>query len=216
MIFDIAEQFDVDVDFHLDFDLDPEGSTIPKVVAETIKRSYQGRVSIVHVTKLAAMDKMKRGEMAGLLKQADITLIVLPATDIYLNGGDCKTLIPRGTVNANQFAKLGINTTISSNNILNAFTPYGDASLIRMANMYANIAQLSTDDEIEDVFDMIGKNAAELLSFDSEIKVGTVATLVVVEAKNTVEAIRTNAQALAGFKNGKQTFNNQAAEIYFE
>lgn len=216
MIFDIAEQFDVDVDFHLDFDLDPKGSTIPKVVEETIKRNYQGRVSIGHVTKLAAMDKMKRGEMACLLKQADITLIVLPATDIYINGSDYEKLIPRGTVNANQFAELGINTTISSNNILNAFTPFGDASLIRMANMYANIAQLSTDDEIEDAFAMISKNAAKLLSLEAQIKVGGAATLVVVEAKDAVEAIRTNSQALAGFKNGKQTFCNEATQICFD
>ncbi len=216
MIFDIAEQFDVDVDFHLDFDLDPEGSTIPKVAEETIKRNYQGRVSIGHVTKLAAMDKMKRGEMAGLLKQADITLIVLPATDIYINGSDYEKLIPRGTVNANQFADLGINTTISSNNILNAFTPFGDASLIRMANMYVNIAQLSTDDEMKDAFAMITKNAAKLLSFETEIKVEVPATLVVIEAKDAIEAIRTNSQALAGFKNGKQTFCNEAAYICFE
>lgn len=216
MIFDIAEQFNVDVDFHLDFDLDPEGSTIPKVVEETIKRNYQGRVSIGHVTKLAAMDKMKRGEMAGLLKQADITLIVLPATDIYINGSDYEKLIPRGTVNANQFAELGINTTISSNNILNAFTPFGDASLIRMANMYANIAQLSTDNEIETAFAMISKNAAKLLSFETEIQVGVPATLVVIEAKDAIEAIRTNSQALAGFKEGKQTFCNEAAYICFE
>lgn len=216
MIFDLAEQFDVDVDFHLDFDLDPEGSSIPKLYEETIKRNYQGRVSIGHVTKLSAMNKMKRGEMAGLLKMADITLIVLPATDIYINGSDYEALIPRGTVNANQFAELGINTTISSNNILNAFTPYGDASLIRMANMYANIAQLSTDEEIADAFDMITKNAARLLSLENEIKVGAPATLVILEAKDAVEAIRTNAQALAGFKNGKQTFNNAAAEIYYQ
>ena len=216
MIFDIAEQFDVDVDFHLDFDLDPEGSTIPKVVEETIKRNYQGRVSIGHVTKLAAMDKMKRGEMAGLLKQADITLIVLPATDIYINGSDYEALIPRGTVNANQFAEMGINTTISSNNILNAFTPFGDASLIRMANMYANIAQLSTDNEMEDAFAMITKNAAKLLSLETQIQVGARATLVVLEAQDSVETVRTVAQVLAGFKNGKQTFCNEAAHICFE
>ncbi|WP_367111450.1 amidohydrolase family protein [uncultured Psychrobacter sp.] len=216
MIFDLAEKFDVDVDFHLDFDLDPEDSSIPKVHKETIKRGYQGRVSIGHVTKLSAMDKMKRGEMAGLLKQAGITLIVLPATDVYISGSSYESLIPRGMVNANQFAELGINTAISSNNILNAFTPYGDASLVRMANMYANIAQLSTDDELTDTFDMITKNAAKLLTVESDITVGAPATLVILEAKDAVEAIRTNAQALAGFKNGKQTFNNQAAEIYFE
>ncbi|MEJ7666141.1 MAG: hypothetical protein WKG07_44830 [Hymenobacter sp.] len=44
-------------------------------------------------------------------------------------------------MNANELQALGLTTTISSNNILNAFTPYGDASLVRMANMYANIAQ---------------------------------------------------------------------------
>lgn len=215
MIFDIAEKFDVDVDFHLDFDLDPKNSSIPKLVEETINRNYQGRVSIGHVTKLSAMDKMKRGEMAGLLKSANITLTVLPATDIYINGSDYEALIPRGTVNANQFAELGINTTISSNNILNAFTPYGDASLIRMANMYANLAQLSSDDEISDAFDMITVNPAKLLAINSLIEVGASATLVVLESENAVEAIRSNAQALAGFKNGIQTFNNQAAEIYF-
>lgn len=213
MIFDLAEQFDVNVDFHLDFDLDPEGSSIPKVVEETIKRQYQGRVSIGHVTKLSAMDNLQRGAMAGLLKFADISLTVLPATDIYLNGRDYEALIPRGMVNANELADLGINTTIASNNILNAFTPYGDASLIRMGNMYANIAQLSKDKDIEAVFDMIGKNAAKILSMHAEIAIGAPATLVVLEAKDAVSAIRTNAQALAGFKNGKQTFCNAAAVI---
>ena len=219
MIFDLAEQFDVNVDFHLDFDLDldldldPEGSSIPKVVEETIKRQYQGRVSIGHVTKLSAMDTLQRGAMAGLLKFANISLTVLPATDIYLNGRDYETLIPRGMVNANELAELGINTTIASNNILNAFTPYGDASLIRMGNMYANIAQLSKDKDIERVFEMIGKNAAKILSMHAEIAIGAPATLVVLEAKDAVSAIRTNAQALAGFKNGTQTFCNAAAVI---
>ena len=216
MVFDLAEQFDVDVDFHLDFDLDPKNSSIPKLVEETIKRHYQGRVSIGHVTKLSAMDKDKRTEMAALLKLADITLTVLPATDMFLNGRDYDLLIPRGMVNANELLEMGINTTLSSNNILNAFTPYGDASLVRMANMYANVAQLAKDKQIADVFNMITKNAAQLLSKQTEIVVGAPATLVVLEAKDAVETIRTNAQALAGFKNGKQTFCNDAARICFE
>lgn len=84
-----------------------------------------------------------------------------------------------------------------------------------MANMYANIAQLAKDEDISDVFDMISKNAAKLLSHQTDITVGAPATLVVLEAKNTIEAIRTNSQALAGFKDGKQTFINEAARICF-
>ncbi len=215
MIFDLAEKFDVHVDFHLDFDLDPNNSSIPKIAEETRKRNYEGKVSIGHVTKLAAMSSEQRGDMADLLKDADIALTVLPATDIFLNGRDHEPLVPRGMVNANELTEKGITTTLSSNNILNAFTPYGDASLVRMANMYANIAQLSKDSAIEEVYDMITANAAKLLSRQTEIKVGAPADFVVMEAEGPIEVIRTVAQALAGFKNGKQTFSNEKASIYF-
>ena len=216
MIFDLAEEFDVNADFHLDFDLDPTNSSIPKIAEETLKRNYQGRVTIGHVTKLAAMSKAQRKEMKQLLKKAEIALTVLPATEIFLNGRDHEPLVPRGMVNANELAEFGIATTISSNNILNAFTPYGDASLLRMANMYANIAQLSKGDSIEEVYQMITSNAAKLLAMQTEIKIGAPANFVILEAKDPIEAIRSIAQPLAGFKNGKQTFSNPKAEIYFE
>ncbi|WP_034890356.1 amidohydrolase family protein [Gillisia sp. Hel_I_29] len=216
MIFDMAQEFDVNVDFHLDFDLDPNNSSIPKISEETIKRNYLGRVSLGHVTKISAMPKEKRNEMALLLSNAEITLTVLPATDIFLNGRDYDTLIPRGMVNANELKTFGVNTTISSNNILNAFTPYGDASLARMANMYANISQLAKDEEIQQVYKMVTDNAAALLSLPYTIEVGAPATFIILEAKNEIEAIRTISQPLAGFKNGKQTFSNDKAKIYFE
>lgn len=215
MIFDLAQEFDVDVDFHLDFDLDPNDSSIPKIVEETKKRDYQNRVSIGHVTKLAAMSKAQLTEMAQLLGDAGVTLTVLPATDIFLNGRDHEPLIPRGMVNANELSEHGVNTTISSNNILNAFTPYGDASLVRMANMYANVAQLSKDEEIKEVYNMITSNAAILLSKQTKIEVGAPANFVILEASSAVDAIRTVAQPLAGFKNGIQTFSNEKAVIYF-
>ena len=214
MIFDMAQEFNTMVDFHLDFDLDPENSSIPKIVEETKKRNFQGKVSIGHVTKLSAMSKDQKQKMAEMLGEANITLTVLPATDLFLSGRDHKKLIPRGMVNANELLEYGVNSTISSNNILNAFTPYGDASLLRMANMYANIAQLSKDEEIRQVYEMITTNAAKLLQKQTEIKVGALANFVIIESKDSIEAIRTIGQPLAGFKNGVQTFSNPKAEIY--
>ena len=214
MIFDIAQEFDVDVDFHLDFDLDPINSDIPKIAEETIKRNYQNRVSIGHVTKLSAMEKEQRNKMISLLHDAKITLTVLPATDIFLNGRDHELLIPRGMVNANELSENGVNVTVASNNILNAFTPFGDASLVRMGNMYANLAQLSKDEDMKEVFKMITENAAKLLSINTEIKVGALANFVVLEADSAVNALRTISKTIAGFKNGVQTFSDDVAVIY--
>jgi len=154
--------------------------------------------------------------MAKYLQDAGITVTVLPATDIFLNGRDHAPLIPRGMVNANKLREFNVLTTISSNNILNAFTPYGDASLVRMANLYANVAQLSKDADITKVFDMVTKNAAEMLSRQTGVKVGNTADFVVLEAKNAVGVIRTIAQPLAGFKKGQQTFINEKAELISE
>ncbi len=35
------------------------------------------------------------------------------------------------------------NCSIATNNVLNPFTPYGDGSLVRMANLYANVCHVS-------------------------------------------------------------------------
>lgn len=213
MIFDIAQEFDVNVDFHLDFDLDPLNSSIPWVAQETIDRNYENRVSIGHVTKLTAMPKKQRLEMIKYIAQAQIALTVLPATDLFLGGRSYDRLVPRSLVNANELMDYNILTTISSNNILNAFTPYGDASLLRMANFYVNTIQLSKDEEVEKAYKMITENPSKLLAMSNEIAAGNPANLVVIEATNGIEAVRMNSQPLAGFKNGVQTFDNSAAVL---
>src|SRR5437868_9084892 len=44
------------------------------------------------------------------------------------------TTLFRSLVDANLFVEHGCNCSLSSNNILNPFTPFGDGSLLRMAN----------------------------------------------------------------------------------
>ena len=76
-----------------------------------------------------------------LLRQARVTITVLPTTDLFLYNRNYVRHIPREILNTNGLAVAGVNTTISSNNILNVFTPCADASLLSMVNFYANIAQ---------------------------------------------------------------------------
>ncbi|PHQ28672.1 amidohydrolase family protein [Leeuwenhoekiella nanhaiensis] len=214
LIFDLGEKYRVPVDFHLDFDLDPDGSSIPYLCKQTQKRNYQGKVSIGHVTKLAAMEEKDFVEMAKKLAEAQIALTVLPATDLFLNGRDSGKLIPRGVANANQLGDHGVLTSLSSNNILNPFTPYGDADLCRMGNLYANVVQLSKQEHLEEVFDMITRNAAEILNVPYEIIEGSPATFVLVDAENRADAIREVVKPLKGWKKGVLTFENPRAEIF--
>jgi cytosine deaminase len=49
---------------------------------------------------------------------------------------------------ANLFVEQGCNCSISTNNVLNPFTPFGDCSLIRMANLHANILQVGQNERL--------------------------------------------------------------------
>jgi cytosine deaminase len=73
--------------------------------------------------------------VARQLADVGIAVTVLPATDLFLMGRDQDHSIRRGVPDASLLLEHGVNCSLSSNNILNPATPYGDCSLIRMANL---------------------------------------------------------------------------------
>ncbi|MDQ0321074.1 cytosine deaminase [Pararhizobium capsulatum DSM 1112] len=215
LIFDLAEKHDVAIDFHLDFDLDPLNTNLPTVIRETLRRGWQGRVAIGHVTNLSAMSPDRLMEIAAGLVEAGIALTVLPATDLFLNGREHDRLVPRGVAPAHLFAADGVVTSVATNNVLNPFTPFGDASLIRMANLYANVAQLSRDQDLDAVFGMVSHSAARLMGADyAGIEVGGEATIVLLDCKGPREAVREIAPVLAGWKCGRKSFDNGRPVIF--
>jgi cytosine deaminase len=184
------------------------------VVAATKKHDWQGRVSIGHVTNLSAMPEWDIMRIAGQLAEAGIALTVLPATDLFLNGRGHDRLVPRGVAPAHGMAARGVVTSIATNNVLNPFTPYGDASLVRMANLYANVAQLSRDEDILRVFDMVGQSAARQLGVPHGLSVGGEATIVLVDTSGPKAAVREVARVVAGWKNGRKSFDNGRPRIH--
>ena len=81
-------------------------------------------------------------------------------------GRDSDYNVPRGVTRADRLAQHGVTCSLATNNILNAFTPFGDASLLRMANLYANVAQLGRREDFARCFDMITAAAARLMRLD--------------------------------------------------
>jgi cytosine/creatinine deaminase len=141
-IFAIARRFDLDIDFHLDFDLDASWMHLDEVVRWTRLAGYGGRVAVGHVSKLSALPSKRQIEIARELADAGVAVTVLPATDLFLMARDSDYNVPRGVTRADRLAQHGVVCSLATNNVLNAFTPFGDASLLRIANLYANVAQL--------------------------------------------------------------------------
>ena len=149
------------------------------------------------------------------LGDSGVAVSVLPATDLFNNGRHQDHSVIRGVADANALIEYGGNCAISSNNVMNPFTPFGDCSLIRIANMYANVVQHGTTEELGVCFEMVTNRAARILRLDDYgIVAGASADLVVWNAASPAEAIATIAPPLRGFKRGRRTFTRDLPELH--
>ena len=213
-LFEMAREFDVDVDLHLDFGNTPEGMTIEHVCDRTEEFGYGGRVTVGHMTQLSTLEVPALERITRRLADAGVAVTVLPSTDLYLMGRHQDHNVLRGVVPVHKMLRHGVNCNLSSNNVLNPFTPFGDCSLIRMANLYANICQVGQIDDTIECFNMVTRRSADLLNLDDYgIEVGKSADLVVIDNKDRQSAVAELSQPLMGLKKGHLTFRREPAEL---
>jgi cytosine/creatinine deaminase len=214
-IFELAKDYDIDVDIHLDVGPVAENLDIHLVCELTDKIGWGGRVAIGHGSKYAAMNPAQLADLAKQVSDSGVTVTVLPATDLFTQGRHLDHSIIRGVADANALVEGGANCCLSTNNILNPFTPFGDGALVRIANMYANVLQRGSVDELTECFNMVCDRPAKLVGRDDYgVAVGKQADLVVWDAKTADETIAKNAQSLYGFKRGRKTFSRKMVELH--
>ncbi len=214
-IFEIARDFDVDIDFHLDFDLNPAGMTIGDVCEMAETHKWGGRVTIGHVSKLSVLPPDQLTATASRMADAGVALTVLPSTDLYLMGGEHDHNVPRGVAPVHRIADHGVACALSTNNVLNPFTPFGDCSMIRMANLYANIAQIGSSGGLKGCLDMVTHRPAEMLRLDGYgLVIGNQADFVILDSRTGLDAVREIASPVLGFKHGRRTFTRARSELH--
>lgn len=213
-LFDLALAYGVDLDFHLDFDLDPTGGHIEEICRRTEEHGRGGRVAIGHVTKLSAMDREAFDRTAKRLADAGVAFTALPATDLYLMGRDRFADRPRGMTAAHDLVARGVTCSVATNNVENPFTPFGDLSLMRMANLYANVAQVGPGG-FGACLDLVTDGPARLMNLaDYGVRVGASADLVAMDAQSADEAFASIAQPLWGMKRGRLSFERPRPTLH--
>ena len=214
-IFSIARDFDAEIDMHLDLAETIDGMQIEYVCRKTEEYGWGGRVAVGHVTQMSLLPPERFGAITAQLARAGVAVTILPSTDLHLMGRRHDHAVPRGVVPAEPLRRAGVTCSISTNNVLNPFTPYGDGSLIRMANLYANVCHVSRPSDLAGCLDMITGAAARLMRLeDYGIAVGAPADLVCLDANNPADAIATLAQPLWGIKRGRPSFTRSRPQLH--
>jgi cytosine deaminase len=108
-----------------------------------------------------------------------------------------------------------VTCALATNNVLNPFTPFGDCSLIRMANLYANIAQAGAPHQLAACFDLVTTQPARLMNLeDYGLALGNPADLVLLDCGDAAMAIAEISCPLLGLKSGRRSFTRSAPLLY--
>jgi len=213
-IFELAREYDVEIDIHLDVGNTPEAMNIHLVCELTEQYQRGGRVVVGHMAKLSTMPPHQVAILARRLADVGIAVTVLPATDLYLMGRDQDHNVRRGVADANFLVEHGVNCSLSTNNVLNPATPYGDCSLIRMANLHANVLQIAGAAPLRECFAMLTERSARLLNLaDYGLAVGNPADIVVIDSTTPEQAIAEIRSPLAVYKRGRRTVVRHPPEL---
>jgi len=123
--------------------------------------------------------------------------------------------VPRGVAPVHKLLEHGVTCSLATNNVLNPFTPFGDCSLVRMANLYANVAQVGSPAELAACLELVTTQPAKLMNLtDYGIEVGNPADLVVLDCHDESMAVAELAQPLFGIKRGRRSFTRSAAVLH--
>jgi len=207
--FDTAEVFGVPLDFHADTADDPALLTSDYIAEQTVARGLEGRVTLGHLSTLDALEPDRRAGVVAKLREARISVISLPATELHVKGRTDPRLTWRGITRLGELREAGVNVAVSTNNVVNPFTPYGHPDLLRQALVAAMAAHLGNRDQLAWLLELVTTGAARAIGLaDYGLAEGCRADLVVLDAPDAAHAITEQAEKLWVIRGGRIVAKN--------
>ncbi|MDN8612052.1 amidohydrolase family protein [Variovorax ginsengisoli] len=187
-VFDLAQQHRLTLDFHVDEGLDVEATGLRTIAQLTIARGLQGRVACGHACSLSVQDDAAANDTLALCAQAGIHLIALPSTNLYLQGAWDRTPVQRGITRLREAAAHGLRPSLATDNVQDAFYPYGGYDLVETFGLGVQMAHLAP---AADWLDAITVSPARALGlpWDGRIAPGCPADLVLLAATDEYELL---------------------------
>lgn len=201
---EIAAERGLPVDLHCDETDDPQSRHIETLAYETQRLGLQGRVAGSHLTSMHSMDNYYVSKLLPLIAEAEISAIPNPLINIMLQGRHDTFPKRRGLTRVKEMQAAGIRVGWGQDCVRDPWYSLGTGDMLDVAFMGLHIAQMSVPEEMRRCFDMVTiENAAILGLPDYGLHEGALASLVVLDAGDPIEAVRLRPDRLAVISKGK-------------
>lgn len=173
----------LDVDFHIDETLDASAANIETLAKAILETGYSGRVLAGHCCTLSVMAPDVLDRSLDAIATSGMTIAALPRTNLYLQDRAGRTTPrQRGITPVHELRARGIPVALGTDNVEDAFYPFGDYDLL---HTYRDaIPALHLDGDMSGWFRTITEAPARAMGLDAKAPIapGQPANAILVKA----------------------------------
>jgi cytosine deaminase len=201
---EIAEKRGLLVDLHCDETDDPLSRHIETLTYETQRLGLNGRVNGSHLTSMHSMDNYYVSKLLPLMAEADVSATANPNINIGIQGRHDTYPKRRGMTRIPEMLTYGITCAFGQDCMMDPWYSLGQADMLEVASMGLHVAQMTSREAMRQCFDAVTTGPAKIMHLDGYgVEVGKKADMVLLQATDSIEAIRLKATRLAVIKGGR-------------
>jgi cytosine/creatinine deaminase len=201
---EIAEKRGLLVDLHCDETDDPLSRHIETLTYETQRLGLNGRVNGSHLTSMHSMDNYYVSKLLPLMAEADVSATANPLINIGIQGRHDTYPKRRGMTRIPEMLTYGITCAFGQDCMMDPWYSLGQADMLEVASMGLHVAQMTSREAMRQCFDAVTTGPARIMHLDGYgVEVGCKADMVLLQAADSIEAIRLKATRLAVIKGGR-------------
>jgi cytosine/adenosine deaminase-related metal-dependent hydrolase len=179
VVFGIAERHAVPIDIHLHDPGELGAFELCRIAAHARAAGIAGRVAVSHAYALGQVAEATLARTAAALAEAGVAIMT--------NGPGPEAMPP-----VKRLVAEGVEVFVGSDNIRDAWSPYGNGDMLDRARLVGYRAALLTDAELRLALDLVTAAPARVMGLaPPRLAEGAVADLVLVAAEHAAEAVAT-------------------------
>jgi len=201
---EIAAERGLRVDMHCDESDDPLSRHVESLAYETQRLGLQSRVAGSHLTSMHSMDNYYVSKLIPLMAEAGLHVVPNPPINIMLQGRHDSYPKRRGLTRARELRDAGLNVAFGQDCVMDPWYSLGGADMLDVAHMGLHVGQLSSRADMGWCFEAVTQNPARVMGLEGYgLAPGCNADMVLLQARDPVEAIRLRATRLAVIRRGR-------------
>jgi cytosine deaminase len=204
MLCELAAERGLRVDMHCDETDDPMSRHIETLAYHTQRLGLQGRVTGSHLTSMHSMDNYYVSKLIPLIREAGVAAIANPLINITIQGRHDTYPKRRGMTRVPELLSAGIDVAFGHDCVMDPWYGLGSGDMLEVAHMGLHVAQMTGQEGMRACFNAVTNAPAKILGLEGYgVAPGCKADLVLLQARDPVEAIRLRATRLAVIRAGR-------------